>query len=55
MEETAASVTNINEIIKAAKEKGLSSVCFTDHNDLDFPDTPEKIVFDLDIDNYIDI
>ena len=47
--------TDINEIVKTAQEKGLGSLCFTDHNDLDFPDTPEKIKFDLDITNYIDI
>lgn len=45
--------TDINEIIKNAMSKGMSSLCFTDHNDLDFPDTPDKLVFDLDIDNYI--
>ena len=45
--------TDINEIVKTAMSKGLSSLCFTDHNDLDFPDTPDKIIFDLDIDEYI--
>ena len=45
--------TDINEIIKNAMSKGMSSLCFTDHNDLDFPDTPDKLVFDLNIDEYI--
>lgn len=45
--------TDINELVKTAMSKGLSSICFTDHNDLDFPDTPDKLVFDLDIQEYI--
>ncbi len=45
--------TDINEIIKQAMDKGMTSLCFTDHNDLNFPDTPDNLIFDLDIDNYI--
>ena len=45
--------SDINEIIKAARAKGINSICFTDHNDLDFPKTPDDCKFDLDIDNYI--
>ncbi|MCR5212873.1 MAG: histidinol-phosphatase HisJ family protein [Eubacterium sp.] len=44
----------IEDIIKSAKTKGLNSLCFTDHNDLDFPETPDNIKFDLDIEKYID-
>ena len=45
--------SDINEIIKTAKKKGLNMLCLTDHNDLDFPDVPDHIKFDLDTDNYI--
>ncbi|SEP89312.1 histidinol-phosphatase (PHP family) [Lachnospiraceae bacterium NE2001] len=46
--------TNINEIISRARATGMNSLCFTDHNDLDFPDTPDNIKFDLEIDDYIE-
>ncbi len=42
------------DIIKTAETLGLGSICFTDHNDLDFPDNPENITFDLNIDDYIE-
>ena len=45
--------TDINEIIAKAQSLGKNSICFTDHNDLDFPDTPDKIIFDLEINDYI--
>ena len=45
--------TPLNDIIKAAKDKGLTHLCLTDHNDLDFPDVPDHVRFDLDTDNYI--
>lgn len=41
------------KIIETAQSNGMRSLCFTDHNDLDFPDTPDNLVFDLDIENYI--
>lgn len=44
----------LEDIVAAAKNKGLSSICLTDHNDLDFPDNPDNLSFDLDIDTYID-
>lgn len=38
-------------MITAAKNKGLSGLCFTDHLDIDYPDDPA--LFLLDIDRYI--
>ena len=45
--------TPLEEIISTAKHFGMTSICLTDHNDLDFPETPDKLTFDLDIDSYI--
>lgn len=38
-------------MITAAKNKGLSGLCFTDHMDIDYPDDPA--LFLLDTDRYI--
>ena len=40
--------------IKLAKEKGMKGICFTDHNDYDFPLEDGKVVFDLDFKAYLD-
>ncbi len=47
--------TNINDIISSAKSKGLTSICITDHYDMDFPVLKEdpNIRFNLDIPSYI--
>ncbi len=45
--------TPVEELINKAIAMGMESIAITDHNDLDFPDTPDKVTFDLDIDNYI--
>ncbi len=47
--------TDINDIIASAKSKGLSSICITDHYDMDFPILKEDpdIRFDLDLPKYI--
>ena len=50
--------TPLEDIIASALGKGLTSMCITDHNDLDFPIIPHDddgnpISFDLDIDSYI--
>ncbi len=37
--------------IRAAKERGLGGLIFTDHMDLDFPEDPE--LFHLDLENYL--
>ncbi len=49
------SEADIHSIINTAKEKGLTSICITDHYDIDFPIIPEapEMVFDLDIEKYI--
>lgn len=46
--------TDINDIISTAKEKGFTSICITDHYDMDFPVLPEDpdIKFKLDYQNY---
>ena len=46
--------TNIYDIISTAKEKGLSSICITDHYDIDFPIDPAEpdLTFDLDYISY---
>lgn len=45
--------TPTQSVINAAIDKGLRSICITDHNDLDFPEVPDNIKFDLDIEKYI--
>ncbi|MBQ9936002.1 MAG: histidinol-phosphatase HisJ family protein [Lachnospiraceae bacterium] len=47
--------TDIKDIILSAKSKGVSSICITDHYDMDFPILKEDpiIRFDLDIQSYI--
>ena len=49
------SSAKLNDIITSAKEKGMKSICITDHFDMDFPVTKEapEVRFDLDIPNYI--
>jgi len=42
------------EYIKKAKKLGLESICFTDHNDFDFPLEDGKEVFLLDFKSYLD-
>ncbi len=39
------------DMIKAARERGLDGVCFTDHLDLDYQEEPH--LFDLDIEGYL--
>lgn len=48
------SEADIHDIIHSAKEKGLTSICITDHYDMDFPVFPDepKLTFDLDTDMY---
>ena len=42
------------DIINKALQMKLSSICFTDHNDFDWPLDNGEILFDLDFDSYID-
>lgn len=46
--------THIHDIIKSAKEKGITSVCITDHYDMCFPVLPDApdMTFELDYDRY---
>ena len=41
-------------MIKSALDKGLKEICFTEHNDLDYPEFPDLVpgTFDLDIPSY---
>lgn len=41
---------SITNIIEKAREKGLSSLCVTDHYDMDFPVRPEEPLMDFDLD-----
>lgn len=45
---------DIRDIIKSAQEKGLTSICITDHYDMDFPTDPDEpdMTFYLDTDKY---
>ena len=49
------STAPLSEIIASAKEKGLTSLCLTDHHDLDFPffDKEGNREFQLDLQKYI--
>ena len=40
-------------MVKEAIDLGLSSICFTDHNDFDYPKDDEKIMFQLDLPSYM--
>lgn len=44
--------TPIKDIIESARRLGLSSLCLTDHHDLDHPPLPSNTNFILDLDNY---
>ena len=46
--------TDVEKIIEKAKSIGMKSLCFTDHNDLDFPEIPDMVIFDLEIDKYME-
>lgn len=49
--------TPMEEMIKASINKGLKSICFTEHNDFDFPNIPEENInentFLLNVDSYL--
>lgn len=46
----------VRAMIEGAIAKGLKSVCFTDHNDKDYPPHPDlgKIAFTFDVDQYFE-
>lgn len=35
------------DMIRSAKEKGLGGLCFTDHLDIDYPQTPDEFLIDF--------
>ena len=49
---SADSQAPMEDMIKAASECGLSGICFTEHLDPDYPETPDSIDFSLDIPAY---
>ena len=40
------------KMIQTAADKGLMGICFTEHFDPDYPDTPENLDFSLNIPAY---
>ena len=46
------SSTPMESLIQKAISLGLDGICFTEHLDPDFPETPDGSQFDLDIDSY---
>ena len=46
--------TNLEELIQSVMSKGLTSMCLTDHYDMDFPKEKYNIEFYLDIDRYLE-
>lgn len=49
---SADSDTSMEEMIQKAIDCGLSGICFTEHLDPDYPETPDHIDFSLDIPSY---
>ena len=46
---SADSDTPMEEMIQTAADQGLTGICFTEHFDPDYPDTPENLDFSLNI------
>ena len=46
--------TNLEELIQSVISKGLTSMCLTDHYDMDFPKEKYNIEFYLDIEKYLE-
>lgn len=42
----------MEHMIQQAVQLGLAGICFTEHLDPDYPDTPDHLLFDLDIPSY---
>ena len=49
---SADSETPMENMIQAAVDNGLTGICFTEHLDPDYPETPENLDFSLDIPAY---
>ncbi len=43
---------SMEDMIQGAVSRGLSGICFTEHLDPDYPETPDSITFSLDIPAY---
>lgn len=50
---SADSHTPAQDMVQQAIQIGLKGICFTEHLDPDYPDTPEKLQFTLDIPAYL--
>lgn len=46
--------TSMEQMIQASIEKGLTSICITDHHDIDFPHLFDGLDFHLDTPSYIE-
>lgn len=46
------SPTPMEDMVKKAVDCGLTGICFTEHLDPDYPDTPDKTEFSLDVPAY---
>ncbi len=44
--------TPMEQMIQAGIQNGLAGICFTEHLDLDFPDTPDHFDFTIDFPTY---
>ncbi len=49
---SADSESPMENMILEGIKKGLSGICFTEHLDPDYPDTPDQIQFELDLNSY---
>ncbi len=49
---SADSTTNPNDIIKTAISLGMKHICFTDHNDFEYPKDHDNLDFTLDTSSY---
>lgn len=49
---SADSETPMEQMILQGIHKGLKGICFTEHTDPDYPDTPERLEFSLDASAY---
>lgn len=45
--------TEVKSLVDKAISLGMKEICITDHNDLDFPELPDEVDFNLDIERYI--
>lgn len=46
--------TSLDKMISCAKQRGLSAICFTEHNDFDYPPEDGQAMFQLDLEHYLE-